>query len=218
MLGRQVTVALRRPLQARLSTIAPRQPYLNLSIRTFSHAPCLLDPVDHPKKAVGEPSKPVKRAVKAAAKKPASPKTEAAAGKVAEKKRLAKERKELKATMKKEKEKDASAAKRAKDRTPEALAAKKAALLKADIKELEEAALKPPFPKPSSAFRVFTAEKGEDLKAMMAKQTEGRSREFVQAQVKQHTLDVGAAWKALGPSDIEVGPYTLESLLQNHGR
>jgi hypothetical protein len=53
---------------------------------------------------------------------------------------------------------------------------------------------------------------------MMAKQTEGRSREFVQAQVKQHTLDVGAAWKELGPSDIEVGPYTLESLLQNHGR
>ena len=83
MLGRQVTAALRRPLQARLRSIAAPPTQSSLCIRTFSYAPRLLTPAGRPKKAVGEPSRPVKRAVKAKAKEPASTKIDAAAKKIA---------------------------------------------------------------------------------------------------------------------------------------
>ena len=87
MLGRQVTVALRRPLQARLRT----QTRPSLCIRTFTQAPALLLPAGKPKKTVGEPSKPVKRAVKTAAKKKTDP--EAAAKKLAAKQKAAEKKK-----------------------------------------------------------------------------------------------------------------------------
>lgn len=137
MLGRQVTAALRRPLQARLRSIAAPPTQSDLCIRTFSYAPRLFNPAGRPKKAVGEPSRPVKRAVKAKAKKPASTETDAAAAKIAEKEKAAKK----KAAELKKKKKPAAVKKAL---TPEQVERKKAALQKAELKDLKKAALEPP--------------------------------------------------------------------------
>jgi hypothetical protein len=192
MLGRQVTAALGRPLQARLRTTADPQTHYNLAIRTFSHAPRLLDPAGRPRKAVGEPSRPVKRAVKKAAKKPATPMDDAAVAAVAEKKRLAKEK--LAAAKLKQKKKDAAAVQKAKEAamTPEELAKKKAAL-------------QPPFPsRANGAWNFFVREKGKDLKGSVDAPV-GERRAIIRSNLAEHIKKLGAAWHELPASDIEVG-------------
>jgi hypothetical protein len=216
MIGRQVAVALRRPLQARLSTTAAPQPHLNLAIRTFSHASRLLEgPTGRPRKAVGEPSRPVKRAVKSAAKRPANPEKDAAAKKLAEKQKLAaakqkftkqraadraratKERQQLKLDKKAE----AAAAKEAK-RTPEQIARREKRLRLADTFALKKTALQPPSLNVNgSAYGQFTAEKGKELSGLMQDAEKGtKTSVFV-----QHSKNVSAAYKELSPADLEVG-------------
>jgi hypothetical protein len=198
MIGRQVTAALRRPLQARLRAIAAPPTQSNLCIRTFSYAPRLLIPAGRPKKAVGEPSRPVKRAVKAKAKTPTATKTDAAAKKIAEKEKAA----ELK--------KKTAAAKKVKPAlTPEEIERKKAALQKAEIKDLKKAALEPPAKKGSfhSAYHAFTKDKGGELREGIASgdQSEGKAtRANVTSQMTEFSRGVAAAWKNVTPAELEV--------------
>lgn len=208
MLGRQVTVALRRPLQARLRTIAAPQTQYTLAIRTFSQAPRLLDPAGRPKKAVGEPSRPVKRAVKSAAKKPSTANNDAAVAKLAERKRAAKERE----AAKKQKAKDATAAKKAKALLPEEVEKKKKALLRASERELRKAALSPPRVKNTNAWAQFMASKGKDLKDALANREPGPDGKLIQPKdfIAQHTKRVSAAWKEITPSELEVGLFHPE--------
>ena len=204
MLGRQVTAALGRPLQARLRTTAAPHTHFNLAIRTFSHAPRLLDPAGRPRKAVGEPSRPVKRAVKKAAKKPTTPLDDAAVAALAEKKRLAKEK--LAAAKLKQKKRNAAEAKKAKEAamTPEELAKKKAALVKRETLDLKKAALDPPFASHGySAWHCFMQERGKELKGS----TEGVSGDrlnVVKSSLAEHSKKISAAWKELPASDLEV--------------
>jgi flagellar biosynthesis GTPase FlhF len=210
MLGRQVTAALRRPLQARLRSIAAPPTQSSLCIRTFSYAPRLLTPAGRPKKAVGEPSRPVKRAVKAKAKEPASTKTDAAAKKIAEKEKAAKKK-----AAEKEKKKKAAAAKKEKPAlTPEQVERKTAALQKAEIKDLKKAALEPPAKNGvRNAWLAFMKEKGNELRERIASESEsdgartaeGRtSHETIRAQLAAHSKNIAAAWKDVTPAEREV--------------
>jgi hypothetical protein len=200
MLGRQVTVALRRPLHARLRTTAAPQTPFALAIRTFTHAPTLLDTAGRPRKAVGEPSRPVKRAVKKAAKKPATPEDEAL---LAEKKRVAKEK--LAAARQKQKKLDAAEKKKAREAamTPEQVERKRANLLKAEVNDLKKAALKPPFPPNVSAWTTFMSEKGKDLKASFDPSVK-TTQAVVESTMAEHTKRVSAAYKDLSAGELEV--------------
>ncbi|GAB7325128.1 hypothetical protein MBLNU13_g09211t1 [Cladosporium sp. NU13] len=192
MLGRQVTAALRRPLQARpCTTAAPQTPFA-LAVRTFTYAPRLLDTAGRPRKAVGEPSRPVKRAVKKAAKKPATPEEEAL---IAEKKRVAKEKLRKQNAAEKKKAKEAAM-------TPEELAEKKAKLQRAEISELKKAALKPPFPSQLNAYSVFLGEKGADLKGSFDSSTK-TSIEEIKSIMSKHAAKTAAAYKALSAGELE---------------
>lgn len=213
MLGRQVTAAFRRPLHARLRiTAAPQTPF-NLCIRTFSYAPRLLESAGRPRKAVGEPSRPVKRAVKKAAKDPATVKADAAAKKVAakEKQRLAKEKALKKKAADKEraqkaKTKKAADAKKAKQLAlkPEQVAKKRLALLNAENKELKKVALDPPFPKTHvSAYTVFTREKGKETFAAASSNGEPGVA-GIRARIAQVGKLNAALWKDISPSNREV--------------
>lgn len=193
MLGRQVTAALRRPLQARLRTTAAPQTPFALAIRTFTYAPRLLDTAGRPRKAVGEPSRPVKRAVKKAAKKPATPEEEAL---VAEKKRIAKEKQRRRNAAEKKKAKEAAM-------TPEELEKVKAKLQRGEITDLKRAALKPPFPSQVNAYSVFLGEKGAELKTFFDPSTK-ISREEVKSIMTKHAAKTSAAYKALSAGEMEV--------------
>jgi hypothetical protein len=209
MIGRQVTAALRRPLHARLCTIAAPQPHFNLVIRTFTHAARLLDgPTGRPRKAVGEPSRPVKRAVKSAAKKPANPEKDAAAKKLAEKKKSAKQRVADRALATKERralklqEKKAAAAAKEASKTPEQIAMKERRARMADNLALKKAALQPPSTRVKvSAYGQFTGEKGKDLSDLL-KDSDKSTKPSI---FSQHAKNVSAAFKELSPADIEVG-------------
>ena len=206
MLGRQVTAALRRPLQARLRSITVPPTQSSLCIRTFSYAPFLLNPAGRPKKAVGEPSRPVKRAVKAKAKEPASTETDAAAKKIAAKEKAAKKKI---AEKEKAAKKKAAAAKKAKPAlTPEKIERQKAALQKAEITDLKKAALEPPAVNGRrSAYLLFSKEKGNELRERIANESDSEGKASpatVRTQLTEHTRRVAAAWKNVTPSEIEV--------------
>jgi hypothetical protein len=177
MLGRQVTAALRRPLQARLRAIAPLPTESGLCIRTFSYAPRLLTPTaGRPKKAVGEPSRPVKRAVKAKAKEPATTETDAAAEKLAEKEKAAAKKaaeleKKNKAAAKKLAEKEKAAAKKAAEleKKKKAAAKKLAEKDKAAKKKAAELEKKKKAAAAKKAKPALTPEKIERKEAALRK-------------------------------------------------
>jgi hypothetical protein len=175
-----------------------------------------LDPAGRPRKAVGEPSRPVKRAVKKAAKKPATLEDDAAAAAVAEKKRLAKEKAKEKLAVEKarKKQKDFAAAKKAREdaMTPEELAKRKARVLKLETRELKKAALEPPFPsRANSAWNVFVCDKSQEIKGPVDAPSGERS-ELIKSKLAEHTKKLGAAWKELPASDLEVRPSDLRIL------
>jgi len=218
MLGRQVTAALRRPLQARLRAIAAPPTQSSLCIRTLSYAPRLLTPTaGRPKKAVGEPSRPVKRAVKAKAKKPATTETDAAAKKIAEKEKAAKKKiaekekaaKKKAAELEKKKKAKAAAAKKVKPAlTPEKIERKKAALQKAAVIDLKKAALEPPVRNTTqNAYHMFMKEKGAELRQRIASESgsDGKTTiTTVRTQMAEFSKAISAAWKNITPAELEV--------------
>lgn len=164
-----------------------------------------------PKSVVGEPSKPVKRAVKKAAAKPATGDT-AAEKKVAANKRNAskktsgtqkkaltpeqKERAEQRAAKKQERLEKEKAAK--KTRQAKLKERAKAKSEKQQIKDLKEAALKPPKPSKVSAYVVFVAEqaKNYDLSGGSAQEHRAKLGKFAKESSEQ--------WKNMSPAELEV--------------
>ena len=195
---------LRRPLtailQARLARpLAPQaQPSFDLAIRTFSHAPRIFDqqPIrrpGRPKGVVGEPSRPVKRAVKRNAQKPASSGEEdAAAGKTAERKKTA--------AAKKKKSAAAASKKPTKVLTEEQRASKLKRLQSKKVFELKKVALAPPKISKSSAYMQFSTEHMRGLGA----EDKGRSPQEIRNNLAARAKAVGEAWRALTAADIEV--------------
>jgi len=163
-----------------------------LAIRTYATP-------GRPKSVVGEPSRPVKRAVKRAAAKPADGKSAAEKKLAASKRKAAAKKREINLTdeqkaAQKERLEAAQAALKARQEKQK-LKGKEAAQ-KEKLVELKKLALDPP-PCPSvSAYTTFTAEK---IRAMGPLVGEDGQRLALGDRMKS----VAAEWKALGPADIE---------------
>ncbi|KAK6443381.1 hypothetical protein LTR95_000207 [Oleoguttula sp. CCFEE 5521] len=226
MLGRQVTFLLRRPpLPLRLATSSTQC----LSARSLHTTPAALGVTaskpGRPKKAVGEPSRVIKRAVKRVAKKPASDPDDAASQQVAAKQAGTTPKTKAKAKAAKPK-----ALKKAKKATPpkkvytEAqLAAKKerAARAKAakDVKSLKAAALSPPKIVPSNAYLQFIKAHKGDLQSLVnaekEKLPEG-SKLNIKGTLTEHSKNLSAAWKEQSPADIEHFNHLAHTTTEAH--
>jgi len=109
--------------------------------------------------------------------------------------------------------KKAAAKKKAKPAlTPEQVERKKAALQRAEIKDLKKAALEPPVKSGvRSAWLVFSKEKGGELRERIANESdsEGRATEgktplaTIKSQLAAHSKNVSAAWKNVTPAELE---------------
>lgn len=164
-----------------------------------------------PKSVVGEPSKPVKRAVKKAAAKPLTGDSPAekkvatnkrnAAKKAAgsKKKALTPEQKE-RAEQRKLKQQERLAKEKAteKARKTKLKAQTKASAEKEELRELKEAALKPPAGKRPTSYTIFFTEimKKHDLGV-------GDNQERKDA-LGRAARDAAAQWKNLSPAEREV--------------
>lgn len=140
---------------------------------------------------MGEPSKPVKRAVKRAAKSTST--DDPATKKVAQKKKDA--------AAKKPKAKAAAPKKQArekKDLTEEQKAAKDAKLARAKLNDLKKAALTPPSAVNKSAYHVFFSEK---QKGHSLASEEGSD---VKTKLKNRTAAITAEWRSLTAAELEV--------------
>ncbi|KAK3720326.1 hypothetical protein LTR37_003737 [Vermiconidia calcicola] len=137
-----------------------------------------------PRRTVGEPSRPVKRAAKSNASKTKS--TEDPATKqVREKKSAAAKKKPPPKRQTK------------KELTDEQKAAKDAKIAKAKITDLKKAALSPPPNRGPNAWNEFFAER---MKTVNAKEMQGPDRRQKLSQVLQPIV---AEWKSLPPADLE---------------
>ncbi|WPG99144.1 Hypothetical protein R9X50_00195500 [Acrodontium crateriforme] len=198
MLGHRVAVLLRLQGPSRLlrptacNTSAKFAPIILHSARRAFATP------GRPKGAVGEPSKPVKRAVKKAA---ASSGKSAATKKVASKKKTATKKKPVKKVLTEEQK--ARREKTAANRKVKTAAAKK----KTQLADLKAAALEPPKIAPASAYLVFSKETrsggGESLK--------GASPSDIKASLAKRTRETAAEWKNLSPADIEHYNHTART-------
>lgn len=203
MLGRGTN--LLRPLRARLPfrCMPLSSRHYDLAIRPLipSAHRCFAEAVrkpGRPKKAVGEPSRPVKRAVKRAAKAPAD--AEAATKQVKAKKAAA----EKKAAKPKPK---AQAKPKKKEPTEAQLAAKKKRLVSAELKELKQAALHPP-------RRTKIGARSEWLRDFYTApaQVEPRPTDHDHAAIKAWFADASRRaveeWRHVTPEQLEVRLYT----------
>ncbi|KAK3700953.1 hypothetical protein LTR37_015659 [Vermiconidia calcicola] len=137
-----------------------------------------------PRRTVGEPSRPVKRAAKSNASKTKSTEDPAT-----------KQVKEKKSTAAKKKPAPKRQAK--KELTDEQKAAKDAKIAKAKITDLKKAALSPPSNRGPNAWNEFFAER---MKSVNAKEMQGPDRRQKMSQVLQPIV---AEWKSLSPADLE---------------
>lgn len=190
---------LRRPvtafLQARLARpVAPQSQPFELCIRTFSHAPRLLDQPaptrrpGRPKGVVGEPSRPVKRSVKRNAQKPASTGEDAAAEKTSSRKKTAAKKK---AAPKKPK----------KVMTEEQRERQKKRLQSAKLSELKKAALKPPKVTASSAYTEYQK---EQTQGSLPEKMKGKSSVENRTILGENSRQISQGYRNLSASEIEV--------------
>lgn len=201
MIGRRVAVLLQLPAQSRLLLANRSQSQHDLPLRTLFYQPRRLYATPgRPRKAVGEPSRPVKRAVKRSAAKATSPEESPAKQKVEAKKKSA---------AKKPAAKKAAAPK--KQLTEEQRAAKAVKLDQAKIADLKKAALSPPKVTRSNAYLQFTAEKGKELKGLKSS-----SVADIRKTVGDHMKSSAAQWKQLSAAELEVCIRTaLHKLVSN---
>ncbi|KAK4547444.1 hypothetical protein LTR36_001100 [Oleoguttula mirabilis] len=196
MFGRRVTVLLRFPAPARLPAPIPFQCQHDLPTRTLlGQSRRSYATPGRPRKAVGEPSRPVKRAVKRSAAAATSPDSPAKQKNEAKKEKAAKNPAAKKPAVKK------AAAEKAAPRkvlTEEQKAAKAASLEKAKIVDLKKAALEPPkFARHLSAYNMFVTDKGEALKGSSGTQIHHLER------LKEFAQGMSAQWKEMSPADLE---------------
>lgn len=200
MLGRQVgSSMLRLPANARLvlrPALSQYQQDLISRTTLFSTQRYYASTPGRPKKAVGEPSRPVKRSVKRAAKSSA---TGEAGEQVAANKRQSRAKK---TTAKK-----AAAPKKPKKKvlTDKQKAVKEAGVAKAKIADLKKAALDPP--KRGSTLSTYTMFMSEKMKEV------GNAGDHVVA--RQRFKENVNEWKRLSPAELEVSPgnYYAHSLI-----
>lgn len=208
MLGRQVgTSLLRLPRCARLPvrSINNQQCHYDLAIRTIVpsavrlYAQITPSRPGRPKKAVGEPSRPVKRAVKQAAK---SPKEDAATQKVKENKKTVQQKKKKKTTKSAAKPKKKTLTEDEKAKQAERLAKRKATKMKAveaaNVRELKKIALTPPHVGHHTVYSMWLKDKVNGEK-MRTSDFGERSRIFAEMQ-KQ----ASAEFKQFTPAQLEV--------------
>lgn len=213
MLGRQVTFLVRRPLHVRLAAVNTEC----LCVRSLQTATPIfgagLSKPGRPKKAVGEPSRVIKRAVKRVVKKPAADGTDAASQQVAEKQAKGTTKSTSKAAAKpkvKAAKKKVKPAKRVLTEAQAAAKKEKAAHAKAakDLKSLKEAALNPPKITTTSAYLQFAIANKGSLKDLLADKKESHSGEgastYGRAAIAQHAKALGVEWKQQTPADHEV--------------
>ena len=209
MLGRQVgTSLLRLPRCARLPIRS--QPYQqlqhDLAVRSiapsFYRAYAQITPSrpGRPKKAVGEPSRPVKRAVKRAAK---SPKEDAATQKVKARRETAQKKKKAAAKPKKK-----TLTEEQKARQAELKAKRKAKtakdVQKANITELKKLALDPPVVNKYSAYILFIKDRlsgGGEMK--------GLKHADINQAFKDRTKRITEEWRNLTPAELEVRLFPI---------
>jgi hypothetical protein len=183
MLGRTVGSSLTRlPIYARLP-LRPAAVQCTLILPHRSYAT-----PGRPRKTVGEPSRPVKRAVKRAAKSTTS--DDPASKQVKAKKKTA-------AAKKKPTKQAAPAKPKRKLLTPEQKEARVARREKDDVKNLKKAALSPPGQKTATAWIMFIKDK---LKGVAASGEEGSNQE----RLRQRIRPVAEQWKALSAAELEV--------------
>lgn len=158
-----------------------------------------------PKSVVGEPSKPVKRAVKKAAAKPPtgdSPaeKLVAADKRKAVKKKLTPEQKELAKQRKLDnKERLAKAKATEKARKDKLKAQTKANAAKEELKELKKTALQPPKAKSNTSYNFFFVEVVMKKHDLAAGTHQDRKDTLARA-----ARDASEQWKSLSPEEREV--------------
>lgn len=169
---------------------------LVLPIRTYATP-------GRPKSVVGEPSRPVKRAVKRAAAKPADG-TSPAEKKLAASKRkaaAARRRPELTEEQKaaqQERLQNARAAMKARQERQKAKTKAQAEKLK--TAELKTVALEPPPRAHGSGYTMYTSEKIKAMGPLGKGDTVANSRSALGARMKE----VANNWKGLGPAEVEV--------------
>lgn len=202
MLGRQVgtnLLRLSRPTRLPIRSVPLQQYNADLALRSFSLSAWQCDTATarkpgRPKKAVGEPSRPVKRAVKRTARAPAE--GEAATEKVqAAKKEVAKK--------KAAKPKAKPAPKKKKALTEKQRAARDKRLDILHGKELKELALSPP-PRPTlSARNIFIGEQmgKQQEEVVAAGEAQARATTAVLAAAMKR---ISEKWANLTPAELEV--------------
>lgn len=188
MIGRRLAVLFQLPAQSRLLQTTRSQQQCDLSVRTLLSQPRrLYSTPGKPRKAVGEPSRPVKRAVKrdaakatSSAESPAKQTTDARKKAAAKKTPVKKPKKEL---------------------TEEQKAVKAAKAAKLKETELKKAALQPPKNAKTSAWTMFVAEKASAMKSRV----EGvRDVKQIRQIVGDYMKDVVQQWKNCTPAEVEV--------------
>lgn len=207
MLGRQVgSSLLRLPRCTRLPirSIPHPQYQYNLAIRTLStsahryYAEVTPRRPGRPKKAVGEPSRPVKRAVKRAAK---SPKEDAATEKTKARKETAQKKKT--AAKKSPKKKTLSEEEKAKkaERLVKQKANKAKKVEQANIDELKRIALDAPkFPHPPSTYALYLKDKLKGA-LMQTSDPEARNQSF-----GEQSRRISEEYRNITPAEKEVSP------------
>ncbi|KAI7159692.1 hypothetical protein KC349_g3914 [Hortaea werneckii] len=188
MIGRRVGVLFQLPLQSRLLRTNPISAQQHqLPIRSLACQPRRgYATPGRPRKAVGEPSRPVKRAVKrtssaaSSADSPAKQKTDARK-KTAAKKKPAKAPKKV--------------------LTEEQKAVKAARADKLKMTELRKAALAPPpvGSGASSAYIEFTKERAHRLKERAAADDSKDHKQLL----AEHAREVASEWKNATPAEVE---------------
>ena len=197
MFGRRAAVLLRFPLHHRLPLPSALRHQPDAASRAaLYHAIRTYATPGRPRNVVGEPSKPVKRSVKRAAPKATDAAESPAKRKVEAKKAKAKAKPKPKAKPK------AKAAKPKKELTVEQKERKAASLEKKKVLELKKLALKPPVVTQSNAYIEFFKEKSAQNAALKEKLSGGAKEQ--NQRVAEHGKAVGAAWKELAASDVEV--------------
>ncbi|TKA82157.1 hypothetical protein B0A55_02047 [Friedmanniomyces simplex] len=214
MFGRRVVVSLRFPLQQR-RLLTPYPPQTNAASRAVLCQPRRTYATPgRPRNVVGEPSKPVKRAVKRAAakattsedspaKRKIEEKKEAAAKKPATAKKPAKPRKaaapgapaKKRAPRKKALTEEEQLAKETKLQL--AKAAKAVRLGRQEMSSLKKAALKPPAIAISNAFLVFATERAKKSDSLRTKGDGQRQR------LSEQSRATGKAWQQCSPAEVE---------------
>lgn len=193
---------LRWPASARLLSAplpSPAPPSsLVLSIRTYATP-------GRPKSVVGEPSRPVKRAVKRAAAKPADGMSPAERKVATSKRRAAAKREPVVLTeeqkaAQQERLENAQAA--MKSRQEKKKAKKKVQDDKDKVKQLKSLALDLPKRPQFSAYTIFT---GEKIKAMGPLTSEDGTQHTLGSRMKE----AASKWKTLGPAEVEVRSFRV---------